>query len=222
MTKELIKTDCKQQTWRNWPIFPRYAVCSVAPLIWLWLWSFTPCDHLNTSCLHQLLQLSQHSESHIVKFQTLNNIPYFFCSFVEKEISAVRYCIIPWWTNKSVSNRFNIYYVLFSRQLLLIGGVDPVEDIHKFKLDGWGSMLQQSNVFSSVKFKTHFCGIFWNKFISILFYSTLPYPVLPYHTLLHSLPLHNNLLHSTSHHARPCHTLPHPARLHHVMLCPIV
>ena len=62
----------------------------------------------------------------------------------EKNILAViRCCItcISCWTKKSMWHRSSMMFFCFSRQLLLIGGVDPEEDIQNFKLDGWGLLL---------------------------------------------------------------------------------
>lgn len=108
--------------------------------------------------------------------------------------------------------RWFISNVFFFRQLLLIGGADPVEDIQKFKLDGWGILLQKSDFSSCVKLKTHFWGIFGKNFFTssnLIFYF-----ILLYHALLYSSPLDSN-----PHHATPCTSPPHPTMTGHTMSC---
>ena len=107
------------------------------------------------------------------------DIPLFPLVFWEKEISAVRFFFMSWLTTKSMWYRsFSqmFLFIYFFRQLLLIGGVDPVEDIQKFKLDGWGLLLQNSDVWSYVKLKTQFWGMFLKKNVTL---HTLPHHAHP-------------------------------------------
>ena len=69
-----------------------------------------------------------------------------------KQAWGVKYMLGPWcqvcnkhrghliklMQYKKISVLFDsLMCVFFSRQLLLIGGVDPMEDIQKFKSNGW-------------------------------------------------------------------------------------
>lgn len=129
-------------------------------------------------CLHQVFQLSQQSESHVISVFIWQ---YFsFCGKWKSQLLGSSLWV-DWQTNQCDIDHFLrcFYLFIFFRQLLLIGGVDPVEDIQKFKLDGWGLLLQKSDVSSCVKLKTQFWGILKKKLLDSTPYHTMHIPPHP-------------------------------------------